>query len=339
MVRRAIAALAALVTVAQPASTVFADPAALREARRVIEEEVRYDRAQEILVTALRQGDNGPDDLAAIYELAGVASVVLGQREAGELYFRRLLALRPQAALPADTAPKILEPFTAARAHMAAVGNLRVAARTPRARELVIEIAADPLGMVAGAQVHYAGRDGQMGQVRGDMPSPITVELPDGALATEVAIVDEYGNRLQELPAPPVPTGGDGGGGGPGPGPGGDGERGVLLRWPSWAIAAGASGAVGLGFAIDGKRSHERLDDILANPEDHFFGEAEDARRRWKRDTTVANVAFVATGVFAAGAITLAIIGRKQGGDRTAVMPWVGDRGAGIVVRLTLPAR
>src|SRR5688572_9946747 len=129
----AVAAMLVCTTVAR------ADQATLREARRVVEEEVRYDRAQELLVTALHKGDNGPEDLAAIYELAGVAAVVLGQREAGEQYFRRLLALRPEAKLPADTAPKIVEPFTAARAHMAAVGNLRVAVRAATASELVVD--------------------------------------------------------------------------------------------------------------------------------------------------------------------------------------------------------
>ena len=86
MVRRLGAAVLALLVSSTGA---HADQATLREARRVVEEEVRYDRAQELLVTALHQGDNGPDELAAIYELAGVAAVVLGQREAGEQYFRR----------------------------------------------------------------------------------------------------------------------------------------------------------------------------------------------------------------------------------------------------------
>jgi hypothetical protein len=323
-----------------------ADQATLREARRVVEEEVRYDRAQELLVTALHQGDNSPEDLAAIYELAGVAAVVLGQREAGEQYFRRLLALRPAARLPPDTAPKILEPFTAAQAHMAAVGNLRVGVRAETASELVIDVAADPLGMVAGAKVSYRGDDGSTGRVRGELPTPIAVTLPGGAVATSVEIVDEYGNRLQELP-PPAPAArgeGDGNGGGdrdrdepPRPG---DTRPHLALRWSTWAIAAGVSGSIGVGFAIDGKRAHDRLDDILANPEDHFFGEAEDARRRWKRDTTIANVAFAGAGVLAVGAITVALVMRDRGDApkpvKAALVPWLGD-GAGIAVVGALP--
>lgn len=339
MVRVAAAAAVAAMLVS---TTARADEATLREARRVVEEEVRYDRAQELLVTALHQGDNGPEDLAAIYELAGVAAVVLGQREAGEQYFRRLLALRPEARLPADTAPKILEPFTAAQAHMAAVGNLRVAVRAATARELVVDVAADPLGMVAGAQVSYRDSTGETGSVRGELPAPIAMTLPGGATATSVEIIDEYGNRLQELPPPAAPSGRDGNGDRRDdriivPPPGGDTKPNLLLRWPTWAIAAGISGSVGLGFAIDGKLAHDRLDDILANPEDHFFGEAETARKRWKRDTAIANVAFVTTGVLAVGAITIAVVMRdRDGAKKAAIVPWVGE-GAGFAVVGVLP--
>lgn len=342
MVRRLRAAAVAAMLVSTTGAR--ADQATLREARRVVEEEVRYDRAQELLVTALHQGDNGPEDLAAIYELAGVAAVVLGQREAGEQYFRRLLALRPEAKLPADTAPKILEPFTAAQAHMAAVGNLRVAVRAVAASELVVDVAADPLGMVAGAQVSYRDSAGETGSVRGELPAPIAMTLPGGATATSVEIVDEYGNRLQELPPPAAPSGRDRDGDGDRtddrvivPPPGGDTRPNLLLRWPTWAIAAGISGTVGLGFAIDGKLAHDRLDEILANPEDHFFGEAETARKRWKRDTAIANVAFVTTGVLAVGAITVAVVMRDRGGSKkAAIVPWVGD-GAGFAVVGVLP--
>jgi hypothetical protein len=339
MVRGAAAATLAAMLVATTAAR--ADEATLREARRVVEEEVRYDRAQELLVTALHQGDNGPDDLAGIYELAGVTAVVLGQREAGEQYFRRLLALRPSAKLPADTAPKILEPFTAAQAHMAAVGNLRVAVRSATAGEVVVDVAADPLGMVAAATVSYKGGDGATGTVRGELPAPIELTLPGGATATSVEIIDEYGNRLQELPPPTVTArripDDDGGGGIVTPPPLVDTKPNLFLRWSTWAIAAGVSGGVGVGVAIDGKLAKDRLDDILANPEDHFFGEAEAARKRWKRDTTIANIAFATTGVLAVGTITIAIIGRNRGADRkAAIVPWVG-RGAGVSVVGALP--
>ncbi|HUQ02238.1 MAG TPA: hypothetical protein VM261_07050 [Kofleriaceae bacterium] len=341
MVRRLGAAMLAATLLTSTAAR--ADQATLREARRVVEEEVRYDRAQELLVTALHQGDNSPEDLAAIYELAGVAAVVLGQREAGEQYFRRLLALRPAAKLPADTAPKILEPFMAAQAHMAAAGNLRVGVRAATASELVVDVAADPLGMVAGAKVSYRGGDGATGSVRGELPTPIAMTLPGGAIATSVEIVDEYGNRLQELPPPTAPVRRDGEGDRDrdrdreNPPPPGDEKPNIALRWSTWAIAAGVTGSIGLGFAFDGKRSHDRLDDILANPEDHFFGEAEDARRRWKRDTSIANVAFVATGVLAVGAVTVAIVMRDRGGaPKAALVPWLGD-GAGLALVGTLP--
>jgi hypothetical protein len=336
---------AAVAAILLTTTSARADKATLLEARRVVEQDVRYDRAQELLVTALHQGDNGPDDLAGIYELAGVAAVVLGQRDVGEQYFRRLLALRPQATLPAETSPRILELFTAAQAHVAAVGNLRVAVRATNAREVVVDVTADPLGMVAGAQVSYRDDDGKSGSVRGSLPAPISVEMPDGAVATGVEILDEYGNRMQELPPPPVPDARDArdarddrrNDGRGVPETPSDAPPGVFLRWSTWAIAAAVSGAAGAGFAYDGKRSHDKLDDILAHPNDHFFGEAEDARRRWKRSGTIANIAFATTGVFVVGAITVAIIERgRHGGKKTALVPWVGD-GAGLAIVGALP--
>ncbi len=323
-----VAAAAAVATAAR------ADEAAVREARRVIEVEVRYDRGQELLLDALRAGDNGPDELAAIYELAGVAAVVLGQREAGEQYFRRLLALRPHAALPADTAPKLLEPFTAAQSHMAAAGSLRAVARAPSPQVIAVEIVADPLGMVAAVHVRHRARDGAAAVARGEAGA-LRVAVPAGARVEVVIVADEYGNRLLELPPPPPP---------PLPGDGltpdrppAAGRRTVLLRWPTWAIAAGVTGAVGLGFALDGQRAHDRLDQILADPSRHFFADAEAARRRWQRDTTIANIAFVTAGVLAAGAVTLAVLGEDgaapgaAGGARVTVAPWLGA-GAGLAV-------
>ncbi|MBE7452332.1 MAG: hypothetical protein HS111_26650 [Kofleriaceae bacterium] len=311
-----VAAAAAVATAAR------ADEAAVREARRVIEEEVRYDRGQELLLEALRAGDNGPDELAAIYELAGVTAVVLGQREAGEQYFRRLLALRPHAALPADTAPKLLEPFTAAQSHMAAAGSLRAVARAPSPQVIAVEVVADPLGMVAAVHVRHRARDGAAAIARGEAGA-LRVAVPAGARVEGVIVADEYGNRLLELPPPPPP--GDGLTPAPPPAAG---RRTVLLRWPTWAIAAGVTGAGGLGFALDGQRAHDRLDQILADPSRHFFADAEAARRRWQRDTTIANVAFVTAGVLAAGAVTLAVLGadgaapwrrRRRAGDRRAL--------------------
>ncbi|MBZ0233099.1 MAG: hypothetical protein K8M05_12280, partial [Deltaproteobacteria bacterium] len=111
----------------------------------------------------------------------------------------------------------------------------------------------------------------------------------------------------------------------------------VLLRWPTWAIGAGVAGAVGLGFALDGKLARDRLDEILASPEDHFFGEAEAERTRWKRDTTIANIAFVTTGVLAVGAVTVALLTRdRDGRPKAAIVPWVGE-GAGFAVVGALP--
>lgn len=329
MVIRRRLALALATALATTAPFAHADRAALREARRVVEEEVRYDRAQELLVAALHAGDNGPDELAGIYELAGIAAVVLGQHEAGEQYFRRLLALRPQARLPADTAPKLVEPFAAAQAHMAALGSLRASVHVAAGGALVVEVAADPLGMVAGALVRYRDGAGQVASARGVAPPPIALNVPAGAAALSVAVLDEYGNRLLELASPAVTDG-------PAPTTT-SAARPLLRRWPTWAAAAGVAGAVSIGFALDGRRAHDRLDRILAEPSMYYFDEAEDARRRWQRDITIANVALVTAGLFAAGAVTMAILGRGPTPSQVAVSPWLGAGAGGLVIAGPLP--
>jgi len=82
---------------------------------------------------------------------------------------------------------------------------------------------------------------------------------------------------------------------------------------------------------LRGRAAHAELDEILAAPEMHFFADAEDARHRWQRDTTVANVALVTAGVLAAGAVTLAIVGRPAAPRSVAVLPWLdGHGGVGL---------
>ncbi|MCP6280625.1 hypothetical protein NL459_28785, partial [Klebsiella pneumoniae] len=73
-----------------------------------------------LLVEALKQGGNRPEELVEIYRLSGATAAVLGPPELAEQYYRRMLALAPDAVLPPDASPRLREPFVAAQAYMAA---------------------------------------------------------------------------------------------------------------------------------------------------------------------------------------------------------------------------
>ena len=150
---------AALATVA-PA---HGDARAVADARAAMKA-VKYDRAQALLVAALRAGGNTPDELAELLQLAGTTAVVLGQPDVGDQYFRQLLAIAPDATLPAGVAPRLREAFVAAQAAMAALGRLEVRARVTATGAIAVTIVHDPLHQVAAAEAvtaaaWYAGRN------------------------------------------------------------------------------------------------------------------------------------------------------------------------------------
>ena len=135
------AALSLAVALGLAAVPVRADSPHLAEARRAVEA-VDYDAARRLLVDALHDGGNSLAAVREIYRLSARAAVVLDQRELAEQYYRRWLAIDPDAALPDDTAPKLREPFVAAQAYSAAHGRLRATARRTQAGEIDVELIA-----------------------------------------------------------------------------------------------------------------------------------------------------------------------------------------------------
>ena len=258
------------------AATARADSAKLAAARRAVKD-VRYDDARGLLVDALAAGGNAPDEVREIYQLSAAAAVVLGERELAEQYYRRVLALDPDARLPDDASPKLRQPFVAAQAYMAAHRRLTVRA-VRRGRAIEVTVVGDPLGMVAAIAAKVGGAQRQKIAVTG---APVVLE-PRGAV-DELAVLDEHGNTLRTVAAPPT-TGDAGGPDDRAADPGTP----IVRRWVTWAIPAVVLGGVGAGFLIDGQRAKAELDDILANDGMHFLAEAEQQRTRWKDDTTIA---------------------------------------------------
>ncbi len=285
-----------------------ADNPSLGEARKAVFE-VRYDDAQRLLVTALKQGGNRPDELVEIYKLSAATAAVLGPTDLAEQYYRRMLALDPTATLPPDASPRLRDPFVAAQAYMAAQPRFDVRA-TRTANGIAVSVV-DPLRMVAAAATLERGELGDRQPLAG---APVVLR-DEG---DQVVALDDNGNFLRVIDLPPRPAPEE-----PPPPPP---RTPILRRWVTWAIPAGlAAGATGFLF-VDAKLAHDRLDDILAGSSMHYLDEAEKERRRWRGHTLSA---WVGVGVTAALATT-AIVMATHRPQAVRVTPSVGSDHASV---------
>jgi hypothetical protein len=233
------------------------DSPKLAQARQAVAA-VDYDEARRLLVEALHDGDNSPAALGEIYRLSARTAVVLGQPELAEQFYRRWLAIDPDAALPGDTAPKLREPFVAAQAYIAAHGRLLARAQRAATGGLDVELIADPLVMARAAAVIELAPPIPRPGLPPRRSSPVAfgggrhVTLPAG---DRVAILDEDGNHLVELGvAAPSPPGAAPATAAP-PSPE---ARPWTRRWLTWAIPTGAFTLVGAGFGIAAIASYGR---------------------------------------------------------------------------------
>jgi hypothetical protein len=265
-------------------------------------------------VGALQEGTATPAELAEIYRLSASTATVLGDRESAELYYRRWLALEPDATLPASVAPKLREPFVPAQAYMAAHGRLSVRALR-RAGIVTVVLETDPLTMAASAAVDGAAPVAFDAERRARLPAPST--------ARHVVVRDVRGNTLVELAlpaavadavvAPPRETS---------PSP-------SLVRRPAlWGILTVAAGATAIGFGLGARAADDDLATILAHSGEHTFADAMAARDRRDRRAFVANAGFIATGVFA---VTTAIMFVTRP-ERTVVVPQASSSSVGLAL-------
>ncbi len=294
-----------LLVLALVASSARADNAKLAQARVAIDQ-VRYKQAQPLLVEALEQGTSDPLTLIEIYRLLASTATVLGQRDVAEHYYRRWLALVPNAKLPDDVAPKLREPFVAAQVYRAAHARLLASARL-RDGTVEVYVESDPLAMVAGVAVD-GGAPHKLGVDR-----RARIAAAPGAASATVAIVDEFGNHLVELPAtaepateqvvappspPPAPPHVDEPPASP-----------SFARRPVvWVVPAVAFAAAGAGFELAARSAQSDLDGILAASGSHFYADAQDARDRRDRDALIADVAFGAAGACALTAVVMYLV-------------------------------
>lgn len=316
-------------------------PRQLAAARRAVDE-LRFDRAQELLGEALREGHSSPATMLQIYELAASTAVVLGKEELAELYYRRLLCIDPKADLEAGLAPKFKRPFSAARAYVNAHGALRV--RTRRLEHAVeIYVESDPLAMVAA--VALGGDEGK--SLRLDPSRRAVLPLPaDDDGDVQLLLVDEFSNRLQivQVAAEPAPEPTLARAMDPSQAPESPGSvaparsRPSLLRtWWIWTLPAAASLGLGVVTGLQSQQASDDLDELLSKPNPHY-DEAEALQSRSRSRATIANLSFGAAGLFTAVAIVMLATRPDEPSRSTALAPMLGEGGAfGLTISGTLP--
>lgn len=303
-----------------------ADSAHLAEARRAIEA-VDYEAARHLLVEALGDGDNSPAAMREIYRLSARAAVVLDQRELAEQFYRRWLAIDPDAALPDDTAPKLREPFVAAQAYIAAHGRLQVTARRTASGEIDVELIADPLAMAHAAAAVPAGSGAVAPAAASSAPVGFGAERRAHlAAGARIAILDDRGNHLVELDPEPVALAAR-------PAPASPDEEASppwTRRWLTWAIPTGvfALGTVGFGVAAIASYAHAQT--ITANSGRYHLSDAQDSVDRGRQFVWITIGVGAAT---AACAIPAAIyLARDIRHPRVVVAPTVAPGGLGLVL-------
>ena len=249
---------------------------------------------------------------------------MLKHNDIAEQYFRRWLALDPAGALPDGASPKLVEPFTEARAYIGANGRLEANVEAKSANLAVVFVRSDPLAMAATAHVDggppvafSAAHDAQL-----DV-STVT--------AVSVTIDDEYGNHLLVLTVPlfhqqewhdqPPP---------PEPHPIDTPPRVSPLRLSLKYFIVGGVGVAGAAaFATLAAFANQDVNDVVANSSTHYYDDINGPKATRDRDLLIA----YGFGALAAVGVTVGIVVYvNASGDHYAVVPTATADRAGFAL-------
>ncbi len=257
---------------------------------RALEAALDYAGALRIVDAALARGGADTFQYIELHLLGGTLAAGLDRAVEAEAHFARVLALRPEAALPDGTSPKITAPFAAAKAR-----SVPLSIRVTSVRGLVTLVpSADPLGLVAGIRVAVVDAAGAHRDVTDRRATRIA--LPAGTTAIEVSALDADGHRIWSGPPPSEPLVA------PAPVERAHG-RSWIARWPTWAIATGVAVGVGGLGAWRLRVAQDEFDRLRAEPDAHEYSELRAVELRGDRWALAANIAFgaaLATGVVTA---------------------------------------
>jgi len=280
---------------------------------RQLEASLEYDQALAIVDGILARGGADPSRYVELHLLAGKLAGGLDRAELARDHFARVLAIRPDTALPDGTSPKLTDPFAAAKAR---TKPLEVHATISHG--LVTLEAIDPLVLVVGIAVHVvvAGQHADLVE-RGSR----RLVIPERATAIEIAALDASGNRLWVWTPPAKPVA----------------DRipvehprsPVYTRWTTWAAITGVALVAGTlsAWRLD---SAQRDWDKLRAGGNTDFSALEEVEQRGRRWALATNVGF---GVAAATGIAAVIFGlRGHSSPNLAVTPGPGA-GLGVAGR------
>lgn len=173
----------------------------LREAEAAYGE-IEFERVLEEASAALEEGAYGPRDLARIYELIGMAAAANGEEERSRDAYIRLLALRPDAEVDTNLAPRLRSPFMEAKGYWSSRSDvLGVEARFVEARHLLRVELVDPLGMATDIIVRARAAGSVEYEEHNNVASAsVAITVPDvSQVEYMVEVLDENGNRVAVL--------------------------------------------------------------------------------------------------------------------------------------------
>jgi tetratricopeptide (TPR) repeat protein len=296
-------------------AVVIAVPAAARADGELVTKakaemaQLNYDAAIALLEQAEASGQNQPDDMAAIFRATAESHAAMGRGDAAETAFRRLLALDPSIDLPAGSSPKLTGPFNAARDFLAG-RRLAVECRRGADGAASLVVKSDPVDLVAGARLLTAdgGAIGEDAKGQGR----VALAVPGGTSPAACAALDRHGNALAradlaDAPAQDVSEAGAAPAGGTvvSAGPAERGDRPLYARWWLYAGLGAAAGGVALYYGLKMKSAEDDLAELhrrtIEEPDhDITYADALAVQDRGEGYARNANIALVATGVFAA---------------------------------------
>jgi hypothetical protein len=268
---------------------------------------LRYHEARGAAEAALALGEGEPRDVAALYRVLGEVSAGLDDIAGATRWFTRLLAIEPDARLPAGSSPKLTGPFQAARLASAkldvaiafASGAVVVRARDDRAK------------LVRAARVRVIHGGIQRAPIAAVIDTPIAIDAGDGDAILADAL-DEHGNRLATVGLRV-----------------GVADRSLLRRPLPYAIAGGVALAAGGIFLWRRAVALDDLDAIIANSDQYTFEDAQAAERRAERHGYFAIAGFGLAAIAGATAVIIHLTAEST----LVVTPWTASPGVSATVR------
>jgi tetratricopeptide (TPR) repeat protein len=344
MTMRRLTVLGFVVTLAALVSPAAADANRDLERAKELLADLYFEEAEKAFTRALERGGNGPAEVAEIYLGLGEISASSGDTEAAVEHFRRALAINPGLELAEGTSPKVEQPFEKARESLGDGEGLRgvLVVDENDVVRVGLRIDADPLQMIALADVTYELPDGKSSEAQVKIRGEVTaIPLPADATGVEVTLLDRHGNQLAELGRTEVPTGRPRAlvPSGPGPAPApdrGEASGSVLTSPLLWGGLAVAFAGAGAGFGLYSRAAQSDLEELKERSSEVEFSEAQALEDQARQRALIANIAFGAAGAAAIATVVFLLTGDDEPDEAGArLSPALGPDRVGIAATIS----